>query len=78
MKLSTIIIIFLLVGAFFTVRAYNIDLKNPQDRESFVGKFWLWLKQVGRNTVDVTSYVVKQAWLPSNGTTANVSNSTKE
>lgn len=68
MKLLTIFIIALLIGAFFTVQIYNLDLNNPKDRETFIGKFWLWMKGTGKNVIDVTGYVVQKDWLPQNDT----------
>jgi len=72
MKIFVILAIVLIVGGFFIVKANNLDLNNPDDRGTFLGKFVLWLKSLGKNTIDTVGYVIHQDWLPVNET-----NSTK-
>ena len=75
MKILVILAIVLIVGGFFIVKANNLDLNNPADRGTFLGKFVLWLKGIGENTIDAAGYVIHQNWLPESS--ANETNSTK-
>ena len=68
MKIFVILAIVLIVGGFFIVKANNLDLNNPDDRGTFLGKFVLWLKSLGKNTIDTVGYVIHQDWLPVNET----------
>ncbi len=77
MKLFVIIAIFLLVGGYFVVQINNLDLTNANDRESFLGKFWMWVKGVGKTSVDVVGYAADKDWLPTeniNNTNSTVKN----
>ena len=64
MKLWYILIIFLVIGAFLTVRYNNYKMDNPEDRVSFAKDYGKWLFGVGKSTVKIAGAVVKEPWLP--------------
>lgn len=72
MRLMLILVIFLIVGGYMIAKINSLDLSKPEDRESFMGKFWLWLKEVGKSTANVVGYAAKQEWLPKNETNNSV------
>jgi hypothetical protein len=74
MKLAIVIMIFLLIGGYVIVKAYNYDLENKDDRKGFLSHFFKWLKQVGINIKDITGMAVKQSWLPDTNLTNNTNN----
>ena len=57
-------IIFLVIGTYMIVKAYDISFEDIGDIKTFIVKFGSWLFQVGRNVKDVTGYATKQKWLP--------------
>ena len=52
-------------------RSYNLNLKRPEHRRTFFGKFSVWLIQVGRNTIKTVGYALKLDWLPDKDTEEN-------
>jgi len=68
-KIYLLIILFLVVGAYFTVRNNNIDMEDEDDRKRFLVSFTGWLLKVGRSTKNVASYAAEQEWLPEDNET---------
>ena len=68
MKLTLIIIIFLLIGAFFIISENKLTLRDSEARVEF-GKLYLgWFGQILENSKNLIGYVVKLDWLPENRT----------
>ena len=70
-KLTIIVIIFLLLGAWMI---YD-GLSAEEGKVSFTKKYFGWLFGVSKNVVKVGGYAVQQDWLP-NATEPNI-NSTE-
>jgi len=72
MKIFALILIFLVIGGFIIATSYNLNLNKPEDRRSFLGKFSVWVVQLGKNTVNTVGYALKMDWLPKkeNGNTS--------
>ena len=68
MKLMTIFIVILIVGGYFVVKVNSLDLNDAEDRETFLGKFWIWMKGFGKSSADVAGYAATKDWLPQNNT----------
>ena len=63
-KLLWIIMIFLVMGGFIIARSYDLNLKETEDRKTFVGKFSIWLVGVGKNTAKTVGYAIGLDWMP--------------
>ena len=48
-KLLILIILVLLVGAYFISTTYDLDLKDSKDRKVFVNHLAGWMVKVGKN-----------------------------
>lgn len=59
-----LILIFLVIGGFIIATGYNLNLKKSEDRRTFIGKFSVWVFNLGKNTVKTVGYVIKLDWLP--------------
>jgi len=64
MKILAIVIIFLVIGGFIIARSYDLNLKKPEHRRTFLGKFSVWLVQLGKNTIRTVGYALGMDWLP--------------
>jgi len=64
MKTATIIIVLFVIAAFVVGNSVKVDLGEKEGRVTFVKAMGKWIVQVGRNVKDVTSYTIKQKWLP--------------
>ena len=76
MKIWVIVVVFLLVGGYMIARINSLDLNDPGDRSTFMGKFWLWMKGTGKNVAGLAGEASKQDWLP-NANDTNKSNAVK-
>lgn len=63
-KIFWFVIIFILIGCYIIYSSLDLDLKNSQDRRTFLGKTFDWLFQVGKSTKDTVGYAAEQDWLP--------------
>lgn len=63
-KLIILFIILLIVGAYLIKTNQNLDLENKDDQKTFLSSFTNWLSKLFDNAKEITSLVVKQAWLP--------------
>ncbi len=68
MKAYMLIIMFLLIGAFFIISEKNLALKNYDSRVSFGNLYLSWVNQIIDNSKVLTGYIVKLDWLPENMT----------
>ena len=73
-KTIVIAVILLILGAYFIKTYNNLDLKKPDDLQSFVKIYFGWIFNLGENVKDVTGYAAKKEWLPQ----TNQSNSSSE
>ncbi len=64
MKLPMIIMIFLLLGAFFIVSENHLALSDVEAREELGELYQDWLASLINNGKQITSYAVKMKWLP--------------
>ena len=55
---------FLLIGVFFIISNNNLALSDVEDRQAFFEESGRWLKNVGLNIGEITTFVVKVEWLP--------------
>jgi hypothetical protein len=65
MKIVLLIMMFLLVGAFFIISNSNLHLANPEQRGVFTESYYDWFGKIFDNTKSVSGYVVNMDWLPS-------------
>jgi len=63
-KTIVIAVILLILGAYFIKTYNNLDLKKPDDLQSFVKIYFGWIFNLGENVKDVTGYAAKKEWLP--------------
>ena len=68
MKLYLLIVIILLLGAFFIVSENRLALKDKKDRIKFGDLYLSWIGQIFENSGRLAGYVVKLDWLPGNRT----------
>ena len=64
MKIILVILIFLLMGAFFIVGNGDLALKDADKMERFRGLYYDWLTNLFDNGKQITGYVVDSEWLP--------------
>lgn len=67
-KLILIFIIFLVIGGFLIKSQNNLDLKNEEDKQTFIKSFTTWVLQVGKNVFELTGHASRLNWLPDNKT----------
>ena len=70
MKFYMIIIMFLLIGAFFIISENNLAMKNEDSRVEFGNLYLSWVNQIIDNSKVLTGYIVKLDWLPENESAA--------
>ena len=64
-KLTIIVIVFLLIGAYLITTKNSYDIKkDSQDRISFLKDFSGWVVNLGKNLKELTGMAQKQEWLP--------------
>ncbi len=71
MKIIMLIIMFLLIGAFFIISNENIRLNNPENINLFFKEYAGWINSLANNGKTVAGYVVKMEWLPREAPTEN-------
>ncbi len=70
-KTFILIIIFLAIGSYMIISAYNLDLHERGDKKTFLSETARWIMQVGKSTKNTAAYAVKQDWLPEVNDTNN-------
>ena len=69
MKLSMILIIVLLLAAFFVVSNENIKLNSQENIMKFGNIYYSWLLNALEKGVSITGHIVKADWLPNTNST---------
>ena len=64
MKIAIVIVMFLLIGAFFIISQENLALNSSENIGEFAQSYASWLGKIVDNTGDLTGYVLKLEWLP--------------
>lgn len=64
MRGYVLIMVFLLMGAFFIISNGNLHLNNPNEVGIFIKSYYLWFGSLFENAKGMTAYVVKSEWLP--------------
>jgi hypothetical protein len=67
MKTLMLIILFLLIGAFFIVSNKDIKLNSKENFNYLLTEYGKWLDQRVGNSKSVSGYLVKMEWLPEEG-----------
>lgn len=63
------VLMFLLVGAFFIISEEKLALKSSESTDKFFSLYRNWIANVLGNLGDLTGYVLKMEWLPSENNT---------
>lgn len=64
MKILILLMMFLLIGAFFIISQENLALKEKENIDKFVGDYYEWIGSIIDNTGSLTGYIIKMKWLP--------------
>jgi len=65
MRVGNLLLIFLVIGAVFIVMVNNINVSEKDDQKRFLSLFFDWIKQIGKNTVNLVGHVIGDYdWLP--------------
>ena len=64
MKIAILVMIFLLLGAFFIVSQNNLPLNNSENFDKFVSDYTGWLGNFAGDVTRLGGFVVKLEWLP--------------
>jgi hypothetical protein len=64
MKISIIVVKFLLLGALFIISNQELYLTNPQDLETFYDLFGSWIFNLANHFFQISGYVINSEWLP--------------
>lgn len=66
MRSIFLIVLLLLLGAFFIMSQENLDVSMPQDFAKFANSYYSWFWHLGENGVKTVGYVVGIDWVPKN------------
>ena len=64
MRWAMILLMFLLLGAFFIISNGAIHVGNEQEFDQFKGSYDEWVGDLFSNAKGLIGYVVKSEWLP--------------
>ena len=64
MKIAMLVVIFLLLGAFFIVSQNNLALNSSENVDKFVSSYIDWLASFVGDVTRLGGFVVKLEWLP--------------
>ena len=67
MKTLMLLIMFLLIGAFFIISNQDVKLNNSENVGIFFKEYASWFDDLISNGRGVAGYVVKMEWLPDGG-----------
>ena len=65
-KIYLIIVIFLLMNAFFIISENNLKLNDPENIKVFMSAYVGWFKSIGNNLGTITGNAVDLTWIPTN------------
>ncbi len=71
MKLYSIIVIFILMNAFFIISQENLKLNSKENIVKFFGIYLSWFKNIGGNFKVLTGNVISQNWIPQSSNSTN-------
>jgi hypothetical protein len=66
MKIILIIVIFILLNAFFIISNYNLSLQKDANLGQFFLIYGSWILKVGNNIKGITGQAITQNWIPEN------------
>ena len=64
MRLLMLLVMFLLMGAFFIVSNNEFHLANSGEFYSFGERYYGWFLDLGKNVAGLVGNVVKMDWMP--------------
>jgi len=64
MKIFFILIVFLLINAFFIISENNLKLKNENNIKIFKDLYFSWITNIKNNITTVTGNLIKLNWIP--------------
>jgi len=67
MKVLIVVILFLLIGAFFIISNENIRLDSKENAYLFLDLYGHWIDRLAGNSKNMLGFVVKMEWLPGEG-----------
>ena len=59
-----LLVMFLLIGAFFIISNNELHLSNSEEFYSFGERYYGWFLDLGRNVKGLVGNVVKMDWMP--------------
>lgn len=71
MKITIIILKTLFIGALFIISNQNLHMMHSVERQAFFDLYYNWVGTLFNQGIEVTGYVVKFHWLPTNNGTVN-------
>lgn len=72
MKFNILIVKMLFVGALFIISNQNLYMSVAVDRQIFYDLYFNWINTLFDQAFEVSGYVVKFEWLPSNNGTVDI------
>jgi hypothetical protein len=70
MRIWMLVIIFLLLGAFFIVSNHGLHLSDAGEVKKFFGEYYSWAGGLLGNVRSLAGYIIEAKWLPSENATA--------
>ena len=70
-KMFWIVVLFLVIGGSIIKVRLDTDFGESDDRKTFLGEFWKWMKQVGGSVKSTVGHAIGQDWLPDVNETNN-------
>jgi len=64
MKVAIIVLKLLFLGALFIISNHNLHLTQADEREVFFDYYSNWIENLFGQGTEITGYVVKFKWLP--------------
>lgn len=71
MKITILLVKMLFVGALFIISNQNLYMSVADDRVAFYDLYSNWIGTLFNQAFEISGYVVKFEWLPSNNGTVN-------
>lgn len=71
MKITIVVLKLLFLGALFIISNNNLYMNNADDRGIFINLYSSWIEVLTKQGIEVTAYVIKFEWLPTDSETLN-------